>query len=80
MNTAILSIVALRAAALALASSDKDSSKRLYQLADLIDAGVATDEHMVAVAEKLAAGHPSQADWDDVFSRISTDTTALQSP
>jgi hypothetical protein len=80
MNGLTLAIVGLRAAALALLlAGDKRSSDRLYTLADLVEAGKATDDHMALVAEKLKNRDITDADWDEVMSRIEEDSNRLQS-
>lgn len=79
MNGLTLAIVGLRAAALALlVAGDTRSSERLYTLADLVEAGKATDDHMALVAEKLKQRELTDADWDDVMSRINADSAGLQ--
>lgn len=80
MNGVTLAIIGLRAAALALlVAGDTKSSQRMYLLADLVESGKATDDHMQLVAEKLKAGPIVDADWDDVMQRIEDDYAALQS-
>jgi hypothetical protein len=84
-----MAIVGLRAAGLALllSSGENNSEKArkaqkinqsLYLLADLLEAGKATDEHMAAIAEKLKNREITKEDWDDVFARIKTDSARLQ--
>lgn len=80
MNSLTLAIIGLRAAALSLLlAGDSKSSERLYTLADLVEAGKATDDHMALVAEKLKNRNITDADWDDVFNRIEEDSARLQS-
>lgn len=80
MNGLTLAIIGLRAAGLALVlAGDKRSSDRLYTLADLVEAGKATDDHMQLVAEKLKNREITDADWDDVMARIDADSARLQS-
>jgi ribosomal protein L12E/L44/L45/RPP1/RPP2 len=79
MNGAIIGVVALRAAALALAiAGDTVSAAKLHLVADAIEAGKATDEHMKLVADKLKERDVTQADWDDVLTRIESDHARLQ--
>lgn len=79
MNLSILAIVAIRASASALTlAGDTVGGSKLYLLADAIEAGRATDEHMKLVAEKLKAGPLTAADWDDVLARIEDDYQRLQ--
>lgn len=81
MNTMTLLIISLRSAALALlVAGDTKTADRLYAVANAIEAGRATDEHMKLVAEKLKSRKPTDADWDDVMSRIDADSARLQSP
>jgi hypothetical protein len=81
MNRVTLAVIGLRAAALALlVAGDVKTSDRLYLLADLVEAGRATDEHMALVAEKLKSRELTEADWDDVFARIEADFGTLQLP
>ncbi|MCL2161929.1 MAG: hypothetical protein FWH56_08640 [Betaproteobacteria bacterium] len=84
INFNTLAIVGLRAAGLAVslsgeASNTQKTSQSLYLLADLLEAGKATDTHMAAVAEKLKNREITQEDWDDVFARITADSARLQS-
>lgn len=80
MNSVTLAIIGLRAAALALVvAGDSKSADRLYLLADVVEAGKATDEHMRIVAEKLKSSELTADDWDDVMRRIEEDYAALQS-
>lgn len=79
MNGLTLAIVGLRAAALALTiAGDSKSGNRLYTLADLVEAGKATDDHMQEVADKLKNRSITDADWDDVMARIEGDSAKLQ--
>lgn len=81
MNSLTLAIIGLRAAALSLLlAGDTRSSERLHLLADLVEAGKATDEHMAAVAEKLRSREITDADWDELFQRIEADRERLHSP
>ncbi len=74
----MLVVVALRAAALAVGLvGQQKTSDSLYTLADAIDAGRATDEHMRLVAEKLKTRDITDADWDDVLARIASDAGRL---
>lgn len=71
MNPVLLAVVSLRAAALGLSIAGQSrASDSLYSVADALEAGRATDEHMALVAEKLKAGTVTDADWDDVATRI----------
>ena len=73
MNPVTLVIIALRAAALGVSLSG--SSRRgdhLYAIADLVEAGAATDAHMQEVADTLSDRHATDADFDDVLARIMT--------
>lgn len=79
MNGAVIGIVALRAAALALAvAGDSATSAKLHLVADAIEAGKATDDHMRLVADKLKERDVTAADWDDVIARIDADHSRLQ--
>ena len=78
MNPAIIIVVALRATALALGlAGQQKAADSLYALADGIEAGRATDEHMRLVAEKLKARDITDADWTDVLDRIASDAARL---
>jgi len=80
MNNLLLAVIGIRAAALALLlAGNTAASNRMYALADLIEAGRVTDDHMRLVAEKLKAGGPSEEDWDELMARIDADHAALQS-
>ena len=73
-----LSIVGLRAAALALSlAGQSKAGETLYLLADLADAGRNIDDHMAAVTEKLKARQLSIGDWEDVYQRINADRARL---
>ena len=85
----LLAVVGLRAAGLAvLLAGDENkpeknqkiqkASQSLYLVADLLEAGKATDEHMAAVAQKLKSREILNEDWDDVFARIEADSARLQ--
>lgn len=80
MNPLILGLVALRAAALALSlTGNSKGAQVLYAAADAAEAGVNIDAHMAAVAQRLKAGEAiTDADWDDVLSRIKADSDRLQ--
>ncbi len=80
MNT-LLMLIGLRASALALGvSGQAKAGASLSLLADAIEAGRASDEHMALVAQKLKAGGLSVADWDDVHARIEADQARLHAP
>lgn len=73
------SIVALRAAALALTlTGNSRGGEALRVLASAVESGVAIDEHMASVAEKLATGTITDADWEDVLSRVRAASDKLQ--
>lgn len=81
MNPLLLALVTIRGAALALTvAGDTKTSNALYLVADAIEAGKATDDHMRAVADKLKERDLSQVDWDDVLQRIEADHARLHSP
>lgn len=81
MNPLLLAIIGLRSTALALSlAGEGRGSNALYALADLVEAGLATDAHMAAVAEKLKAGPITDVDWDDVEARITEDRNRLHGP
>jgi hypothetical protein len=74
-----LAVIGLRAAGLTLLlSGQTKGSEQLYALADLTEAGKATDEHMNLIAEKLKTRPVDDADWDDVMQRIEQDSAKLQ--
>lgn len=78
MDKVTLAVIALRAAALAATiAGNAVVGAQLYKLADFIAAGVATDEHMKAVAEKLAERTSNDADFADVLARIEADRAQL---
>jgi hypothetical protein len=80
MNALLTLLVSIRAAALALSvSGDQRSGDGLYAVADAIEAGKATDDHMQLIADKLKERDLTQADWDDVLARIDDDHAKLQS-
>lgn len=80
MDTTTLVLIALRAAALglSLAPGRDKTANNLYVLADVIEAGKATDEHMREVAEKLKSRDITDEDWDDVMQRIEEHSARLQ--
>jgi len=82
MNSTTLILIALRAAALSLSlvPGRTRTADNLYLLADVIEAGKATDEHMREVAEKLKARDINDDDWADVMARIEQHSARLQSP
>lgn len=81
MNTTILVTIGLRAAALAVGlSGQSKASDRLYALADTIEAGRATEEHMKLVAELLKSRSLTPEDWDDLDRRLKADQDRLHSP
>ena len=78
MNPLVLSIVGLRAAALATAlAGDSRASNYLYTLSDLLESGQATDAHMQAVADMLKTRAPTADDWNALEARIAADRAAL---
>lgn len=80
MDKILLAVIALRASALAaLLGGQTKLSEQLYRLADFVSAGVATDEHMKDVAEKLASRNAVDADFDDVLERIELRRAELHS-
>ncbi len=81
MDPKKLSLIALRAAALALQlSGNGRGSSVLLQLADAVESGLAVDEHLAAVADRLKSGAAiTDADWDDVEARIRSASADLQS-
>ena len=80
MNPLILALLTIRASALAATVAGRPSTgKALYTLADLIEAGRATEAHMTEVATKLANQELTEADWVDVRTRIEADAARLHS-
>lgn len=78
MNS-LVTLIGLRAAALGLALSGQQKlASSLYVLADALEAGRASEEHLRLVAEKLNAREINDADWDEVLQRIETDSARLQ--
>lgn len=81
MNPITIALITIRGAALALlVAGDQKTSNALYLVADAIESGRATDEHMQVVAEKLKERDLTQVDWDDVLQRIQTDHDRLHAP
>jgi hypothetical protein len=80
MNTVMLIVIGLRAAALtaSLAGQTKLAGQ-LYQLADFVSAGVVSDLHMKEVADKLAERNANDADFSDVLARIEQHRAELHS-
>jgi hypothetical protein len=80
VNPTALTIIGLRAAALALAlTGNQKAANSLYLLADAAEAGLNIDAHMKAVGEKLKSRTVNDADWEDVNARIDADFAHLQS-
>lgn len=80
MNGGILTLIGLRAAALALGlAGQARASAALYGLADAAEAGRNVDDHMATVAEKLKNRELTDEDWADVAARIETDAARLHS-
>lgn len=80
MDVATLMLIALRSAALGLTlSGGSRRGDQLYQLADLVEAGQATDAHMKEVAAKLKDRNATDADFDDVLGRIAQHRQELHS-
>lgn len=64
-------VIGLRGSALALLLAGRVAeADRLYELADLIDAGKVSDDQMAAVAELLKSRDITDADWDEAFANI----------
>lgn len=82
MNITTLILIALRASALglSLAPGGMKTANNLYLLADVLEAGKATDAHMAEIAEKLKARDVTDDDWTDVMARIEQHSARLQSP
>lgn len=79
MNPTALTIISLRAAALALSlAGNPKAANALYLLADAAEAGLNIDAHMAAVGEKLKSRTISDEDWTDVNARIDADFAKLQ--
>lgn len=79
MNPITVLLVTLRSAALAVDLAGRsNAAEALYGLADAVDAGKATDEHMALVAEKLKSRDITDADWNEVLARIDADSARLQ--
>lgn len=72
MDPITLILIGLRAAALGLSLSGSNARRgeQLYQLADLVEAGQLTDEHMREVADKLKDRNATDTDFDAVLERI----------
>lgn len=80
MNLTTLILIALRASALSVALAGRaKTADHLYLLADVIEAGKATDDHMREVAEKLKSREINDDDWIDVLARIEQHSSTLQS-
>lgn len=78
MNSVLLTIITLRSiATIAQVTGDIKTANMLRLLADSIEVGAATDEHLALVAEKLKTRDLTEADWDDVLSRIEVDRRRL---
>lgn len=74
MNSKLLAIVGLRAAALALSLAGQTrAANLLYTLADGAEAGADIDAHMALVADKLKERGVDESDWADVEARIRSD-------
>lgn len=80
LDKVLLGTVGLRAAALAASLAGQTKlATQLYQLADLVSAGLATDAHMKEVSDKLATRNANDADFADVLQRIETERGKLHS-
>lgn len=80
ISNTTLALIGLRAAALAAALAGQTKlATQLYQLADFASAGLATDEHMRAVAEKLAVREANDADFAEVLAGIEMEQEKLHS-
>jgi hypothetical protein len=80
MNPTLLAVIGLRAAALAASLAGRSSvASALYSTADLVESGVAVDDHLAEVAAKLKDRDLTDADWSDVANRIHADSARLHS-
>lgn len=78
MNPITYVLIALRSAALAVDLSGRaTTADSLYGVADAIEAGKATDDHMALVAAKLKERNVTDADWAEVMLRIESDSARL---
>ena len=78
LNPLLLAVVGLRAAALGIGIGGRPGTgNALFAVADAVEAGVLTDEHMKLVAQKLKDGALKASDWDDVMQRIGIDRARL---
>ena len=77
LDKVVMSVVGLRA--VASLAGQTVLAKQLYQLADLVSAGLATDAHMKEVADKLATRNAADADFSDVLQRIEAERGKLHS-
>jgi hypothetical protein len=77
---ALLTLIGLRAAALSLSlSGQPKAAGAVYLLADAVEQGRATEEHMRLVAAKLNTREINDDDFDEVQARIEGDSSRLQS-
>lgn len=79
MNS-LLALIGLRSAALGLSLAGQAKvAASLYLLADALESGRATEEHLREVAAKLNAREINEDDWADVARRIDEASSRLQS-
>jgi hypothetical protein len=81
MNATTLVLIALRGLALTFAVTGRvREAEQLYKLADFVAAGLATDEQMREVADKLAERNSTLVDIQDVLTRIEQERERLHAP
>lgn len=79
MNSTVLTIIGLRAAALAVGlAGQQQTANALYTLANAAEAGMNIDAHMAEVGAKLKDRSATDEDWADVNARIDADFATLQ--
>ena len=79
MNVVTYLLISLRSAALAIDLAGRSSTAdTLYSVADAVESGRATEEHMKLVAEKLKTRDVTDADWSEVLGRIEADSAELR--
>jgi hypothetical protein len=78
MNSITLALVSLRGLALAMTIAGRtQEAMQLFQLADLVAAGMVTDAHMQRVADLLQVRNATSLDLSEVLASINTERAQL---
>lgn len=80
-NLLVYLLVALRGSAMGLSIGGRPkTAEAFYNIADAIESGRATDEHLRTIAEKLKNRHSTEDDWVTWSAQLDKDIERLHGP